>query len=52
MSLGFKAQQQIVPGFDEGLGARSLEVFGQLAGVNANAGETGEHGLAVPAIEG
>jgi len=40
------------PGFDERLGALSLELFGQLAGVNATAGETVQHGLAVPAIDG
>ena len=38
--------------FDERLGALSLELRGQLAGVNAGAGETVQHGLAVPAIGG
>ena len=29
-----------------------LELLGELAGVNANAGETVQHGFAVPAIGG
>jgi len=52
MGLRFDAQQQIVPGFDERLGALSLELFRQLAGVDAFAGETIQHGLAIPAIDG
>ena len=52
MRLRFDALQQIVPGFDELLGTLSLELRGQLGGVNATAGETVQNGLAVPAVDG
>ena len=52
MRLGFDRLQQIVPGFDEVLGALKLELPGQLPGVDAGAGETLQHRFAVPAIGG
>ncbi len=50
--LRLDAEHQIVPGFDERLSTLSLEMLGQLAGVNASTGETVQHGLAVSAIDG
>src|ERR1700690_3591342 len=52
MSLRFDGRHQIVPGLDERIGALSLQLPGQLAGVNAAAGETLQYGLTVPAIGG
>ncbi len=52
MSLRLDAQHQIIPGSDERLSTLSLELPGQLAGVNAYAGETVQYDLAAPAIDG
>ena len=52
LRLRLDTQHQIVPGFDERLSTLSLELPRQLAGVHAGTGETVQHVLAVPAIDG
>ena len=44
--------EQLVPGFDEGLGAFTLEIGGELVVVDARLAELGDRLLGVAAVDG